>query len=395
MVSTYSVADLKSEVSSIGHGTNSNEIINFNGTIYRAARKLLTDIDPVETTRIVQIVQPIASQVYDYPLPADVKGDRILDIRPQIQRTALDATYNTYNKSFDVAKSLDTVSQKFTVQWSNGNKTIRINQPSLTAPIQLDPADGSTTWTAVSGVTNIVTDSQDYVYNSGSLRVTASTTTPSLSTTLTSVSLSSVVNNSTFHIYIQGAVSQITILVGTNASNCYSMTATTTQQNTTFQSGVWNLAAFPWQNATVIGSPNPAAITFIQVTPTLTAAGTFKINNVTNNSGVMQEIVYYSKYLFRNATTGAFQETITSLNDTEQINLDTDSYNLLVYLVALFATQQSNDKSMKQDVDFLEGKYKDELENYKRRYPSQSETPRQPYYRVNRSSMTKWFGYRN
>ena len=63
-----------------------------------------------------------------------------------------------------------------------------------------------------------------------------------------------------------------------------------------------------------------------------------RINLVECILGTILEYEYYSKYLFRDAVTGAFQETVT--DDSNLINLDTESYNLLFNLTTFLAVQQ-------------------------------------------------------
>jgi hypothetical protein len=66
------------------HGTTLSQVENISGVFNRAARQLLLDIDPQETKRIEQLASPIFYQVYDYAPPADLKGQKIIDIFPQV-----------------------------------------------------------------------------------------------------------------------------------------------------------------------------------------------------------------------------------------------------------------------------------------------------------------------
>jgi hypothetical protein len=80
---SYSVGTLLSDISGVVHGTTTNKIPNVYGVINRAARAVLLDVDPKETQRIVQLAGQLFNDVYDYPCPTDLKGDRIVDLRPQ------------------------------------------------------------------------------------------------------------------------------------------------------------------------------------------------------------------------------------------------------------------------------------------------------------------------
>jgi hypothetical protein len=95
--------------------------------------------------------------------------------------------------------------------------------------------------------------------------------------------------------------------------------------------------------------------------------------------GTILNYEYYSKYLFRNASTGTFQETV--LLDSDLINLDTESYNLLTYKVAEFAVQQQQGL----DATFFDGpyfanQYAAALIRYKAMYKSELQEPQSNYY---------------
>src|ERR1051326_2639403 len=101
---SYSVLDLKNDLSGVLHGTTNSQIQNLDGVINRAARQLLLDLDPQETKRTVEFVNPIFNTVFDYPIAADVKGNKLIDIFPQVQRIPQDIWTQAYNQAFDVAK---------------------------------------------------------------------------------------------------------------------------------------------------------------------------------------------------------------------------------------------------------------------------------------------------
>ena len=101
---SYSVQQLKVDLEGVLHGTTTNEITNINGLINRAARQLLLDLDAQETKRTVEFTTPIFNTVTDYAIPADVKGNKLIDIRPQVKRIPRDIWTQAYNQAFDIAK---------------------------------------------------------------------------------------------------------------------------------------------------------------------------------------------------------------------------------------------------------------------------------------------------
>jgi len=394
---SYTITNIKSELSGVLHGTTTNQITGLDNLIYRAARDVLLDVDPNETIRIVPITNSVFNSIYDYSAPDDLKGNGVIDIRPQVNRQGTDIWTQAYNQAFDVNK-LTSYSDNFTINWDSSVKTIRINAPSLTSPIQINTCDSLTnngTWAVTSNATDLVADSVNYVSSSGSLQFDLTADTPVLpattvtgyieNSTMTSVDLSDWLNQGTIFLYTflpTGSVfSNVNLRWGSSATNYYSVDATTTQAGTTFQNG-WNLLQFNWSGATVTGSPDSSAINYIRVTWTYdgTAQTAVRLDQITAALGTILEIEYYSKFLFRTSA-GTWQETVT--DDTNIINLDTESYNLLVYKVAQLAVQQQQGiDAAGYDGKFFKEEYDSRLERYYYLYKSQKQKPSGYYYKV-------------
>jgi len=73
-------------------------------------------------------------------------------------------------------------------------------------------------------------------------------------------------------------------------------------------------------------------------------------------------------------------ETVTA--DTNTINLDTESYNLLVNQCGILMAQQNQGSDATFDVNFFRQAYLDGVRMYKSRYKSEILPPQQSYYRV-------------
>src|ERR1019366_5113464 len=98
----------------------------------RAARTVLLDVDPKETQRIVALPQ-VFNNVFDYPIPVDVKGDGMINLRPQSGRSPRDIFIQGYSQNFDAFKGVS-LANKIITQWNTGVKTLRIEAPTLTTP---------------------------------------------------------------------------------------------------------------------------------------------------------------------------------------------------------------------------------------------------------------------
>ncbi len=385
---SYSVLDLKNDTVGEMHGTTSNQVQNFDGVINRAARQLLLDVDPQETKRTVEFVAPIFNSVYDYPIASDVKGNKVIDIFPQVQRLPLDIWGQQYQQAFDVAKqNIYSAANMFTINFNTSLKTMRINAPYLNTPTiisQIDNITDNGTWSLVVGnSSNLTVNNTNFVQGSGSLQFDTTTGFNGIQNdTLTPVDLSAVVNQSSFFVWVYvptgSALSSVDIQVGSSNNDFYYLTVTQNQQGVAFVNG-WNLCQFDWANAPFVGTPDPSSIIHAVVTFTTTANMVgCKVNGFNSILGTILNYSYYSKFLFRNASTGAYQETV--LDDSDLINLDTESYNLLTYQVLYLVAQQQQGQDAPSDGGFAKQAYDAGLIRYKSMYKSELQKPQSVYY---------------
>jgi hypothetical protein len=130
---------------------------------------------------------------------------------------------------------------------------------------------------------------------------------------------------------------------------------------------------------TKVGSPVVSNITYVQLgfTATNDIYGS-NFAQVWSKLGFVFNIEYYSKYLF-STSLGVWQETTT--DDSDIINLDTDSYNLLLNLTGLYATQQALGQDAGYDTNFFSDAYKLGLMRYKSMYKSEISKPQMSYYK--------------
>ena len=394
----YSIATLKDDITGVQHGTTLNQITGINNIINRAARKLIADFDPFETIRIQQLATPIFDKVYDYPCPADLKDDRIVDIRPQIKRSVADRFSQFYNMEFDMNKS-DTQSNLnnlMTIQYNNSLKTLRLAK-NLIPAILLNGVDSITdngTWSTGGNASNLAVDTLNFIYGAGSLRFDAAVGGSSASienSTMTPIDLTRDLDEGAEFVYvyfpIASAITNVILRWGTDSSNYWTNAVTSTQSNTAFQIG-WNLLKFDWLTATKVGSPDVTLTKYSKVTITYdgTALPNLRVNNISSQLGAIYEIQYYSKYLFRDVSTGVFQETVTA--DTNIINLDTSSYEVFFDLVCLFCAQQVQATDGSFDVKFFQDKYTEDSTRYKSKLKTQIIKPQNTYYKMPRKKVT-------
>ena len=390
----YSINTLLTDLAGVTHGTTVNKIPNVYGHINRAARQVLQDVDPKETTKIVSLPQ-VFNSIFDYAIPSDIKGDRITDIRPQANRNPSDIFVQDYATTFDSQKLLG-LSNSIYTQWNTGIKTLRIEAPTLKSPIVLCDTSTTTGWSATVGAQNISLDTVNSVAGGGAIQfnLAAGSAAGAVQvSTLTPIDVTNNVNIDTlfFWVYLPtaSAITSLTLRWGSDiTANYYSSTVTTNQQGTAFVNG-WNLIAVPWSSSTLTGSPSVTAYDSVQliVNYNSTLQTGLKFCNLTSNTGYIFEIQYYSKYLFRDPSTNTFQETVTdSLDNTKLINLDTDSYNLLFNKLAFFVAQALQGSDAAYDATFWDSEYKNAINKYKAQNPSEAMKKGETYYSLPKKS---------
>ena len=125
----YTITKAKDDLDGILKGTTTNKVTNIFSVFRRAAFKVLEDVDPQETKRTAPIASAIFDQVYDYTAPSDLKGDRVIDIRPQIGRTPADNFSKSFSAQFDLNKMRE--DNLINVAYNSGTKFLRIQKTSV------------------------------------------------------------------------------------------------------------------------------------------------------------------------------------------------------------------------------------------------------------------------
>lgn len=395
---SYSITTANADLAAVLHGTTLNKVQSLNGLHNRTARQLLLDIDPQETIRKTLTATPLFNEIWDYACPTDLKSNRIIDISPQYIRTPAQIISQTYNQPFDIDKNRAVPPSEFTIQFNNAVKTIRINDTTLPQGVVLDPCEDDSVWTANSTASNLTVDNINFAAGSGSLSFDVTTGTGSISAALTSqLDLSNQINQASLFYYLylpQGsALTSTAIRWGSSAGNYYTRTLTTTNEGNAFATG-WNLIRADWLGATVVGSPDDTAIDYLDILVTVTSNQTgIKVDNIVSVMGLYRTIEYYSKFLFRDSSTGAFQETVT--DNSNLINLDTESYNLYFNLLAFLATQQIQGLSaMFFDDNFFGQEYQKGRIRYTSLIKSQVQKPREAYYTAQKGGYGRYLSRR-
>ena len=403
--SQYNVLQAKADLAGVLHGTTINQIAGINNIFNRTARQFILDCDPQETIRIAQ-TPTLFEAVYDYPISnlPDLKGNKVIDIRPQVNRGLQDVFGQTYAQQFDVTKAYTTAPQ-FTVDFNTGEKSLRISAPDLVNGITLNNADGvstSGTWVAGSNASNLATNNVNYVSVPASLQFNLSAGAPGINgnvynSTMTPTDLTAHQNQSTIFWYVYlptgSQINSVSLSWGSSSSNYWTVTATQNWQGSSFVNG-WNLIGVPWLGAVKTGTPVVSSISYLNASFNYNGSlqTAVLLNQIVSNLGQIFQILYYSKFLFRDAVTGVFQETVT--DDSNLINLDTDTFQPFFNLLAYYTVQQASGGDVAQDMQFFMAEYQKGLARYQALYKSQLQKPQLNYYTPQNPSNQKYFGQR-
>ena len=384
MAFTYTIGNLKTDLTGIIHGANLDKIQGILPLINRSASEVLLEVDPQETKRYAQIENAIYDQVFDYSVPTDLKGNKIIDIRPQINRDPSDNFTQTYSEQFDIYKE----NNSFQIKFDTGVKTVRISKDLRTGIVlnTMDSITNNGTWAVGNDAENLTVDTLNFIAGSASLKFDLDGLTTDgfiQNSTMTAQDLSTHEDESSLFLFLflpdASAFTSVDLRWGSDTTNFWNRTVTV-PQNGTFLNG-WNLVRFDWNGATETGAPNAAAIDTLRVTVNYdgVADTDYRVDSIMSKLGSIFTMVYYSKFIFQNSS-GTFIENAAS--DSDIINLDTEARDLLLYKVAENTAQQLQGEDSGFDSQFFARKYNTLLTRYKSIYKSEVEKPRQPYYRM-------------
>jgi hypothetical protein len=384
----YSISELKNDIEGNLHGTTLNKLPgDFNDLAWEAARMLLSKLDPKETQRRAPITNAIFNDVYAYPLPLDIKGDKFVSILPQTGVSMRNNISQVYGEHFELFK--DQIGGIAHVDYANASKVLKLSVTGGKAGKTIHTVDGISdngTWSVSNGATNLEEDTLNKYSGRASLRFNLAdgqTQGNLTNSTLTAIDCSDEENIGSIFmaVYFSSAtpITSVQLKWGSDSANHWKRTVTGTSEGLAFQDG-WNLLKFDWQGATQTLSPDASAIDYLDVKIDYdgTAVPNCRIDNIVLRLGEIYNIKYYSKFLFRNSS-GIWINKPTA--DTDVVNLDEDSYNILVFILSYLASQKLQGEDGVFDRNFFEVELEKAIKDYRRNYRSEAIKPQSNYYR--------------
>jgi len=314
----YTVNQIFSTALRAFSGTSRNSFADPNGIVADATRTVATTVDLTESKRVVPLEPALYTGDNLYFCPSD--ANTIVDIEPGSGRSSTESAQFNRAAPIEISRDFNHENVNFATEWRNGVKLLRIQPGAINdTPIMIHGCNSTSdngTVTVSGDASNLDVNSVFYINGTSSLdfNLGGATTTASLIFSgITSVDISSTTRDGaiTMGIFVPealvGKISQLTIHLGTDASNHYEMTATQTAYGADFIHG-FNIVRFERRGALEAGSPDEADITYARLTITLseaTAVTGVKIDAIYAHKGIGYNLHYYSDAHFMSSE-GAF-----------------------------------------------------------------------------------------
>ena len=363
-----------------------------------AAKFVMSDIDLRSMMRKSALSPNLFDEMYQYTLPSDIKGDKIIDIQPQINRGKFDDWVLTSQEQFDRLKSrtkLDVAGDPIKLaadeDWMGENyvaiaRDDLVNKLLISRPISdtetlissLDSLSaGGGTWTEYGDGDNATVDADNYVKGSASINwdinADGGTTAGVYNDDLDDFDVSDYKSNGS--VFVWAYISSTTNLtnfilrIGSSSSAYYSITITTNNEGASFYAG-WNLLRFDFTNKSTTGTPDDDACDYVALYMTKDAAKVsetdYRFDNLTMKLGEHYNVVYYTRYPWQSSA-GTFLEDATTTTDL--LNCETDEYPLFVLKTAEYMEEFLKHERL---ADRLEVKYERAKAKYVLENPSQA-----------------------
>lgn len=339
-MATYQYSDLNTAVNSRLHN-KIGVVSSVRDSINTAVRNVWADVDIRSAKRKSALSPRLFEDVYTYTCPSDLKGFRIIDIRPQSQDTAKPEWILTTGDEFEREKGVhdDIIAiddyddiRKLKVSIDTGETALVISTlDTLTS--------GGGTWTLFGDGTNLTADTDNYIYGNGSINwdiSAAGGTTAGIQNTGLNIFNTTdylTVGSAFTEAYLSSAddVTNYKLQIGSGTGNYYLITATTSNEGASFVAG-WQLIRFDFNGKTTpAGAVDDDACNYAAMYMTKDAAKVsetdYRFDHLVLRKGEIWNVHYYSKYPWQTAAASYIENSTV---DTDYLNVSADEYNLVL-----------------------------------------------------------------
>ena len=385
MVGNYTYLEVLAQVVDLKRRVNIDNVMTVRNFINRAARMVLNDVDLRSSKRNTVLGTDLFDDIYSYPAPSDLKGNGVIDLDPQVNRSRTFRLELVSEQEFEQKKTVNTnIIALATDELVHRLLFSGDVDDTVLVGATLDSLTSEGTWSAYNDATNVVTDADNFVKGSGSIKfdLTGSGTTAGIeNTTITDLDISDFTNNG--HIFVWAYINSTTdltnfiIRIGNDlTANYYSQTITTNNEGVSFYNG-WNLLRFDFASTTETGTVDDTAVDSIRIYMTKTSGKSddgYRFDSIELHTGEIHDIIYYSRFAWQSSA-GTFLEDSTA--DTDLINAETDEVDGFVWRSKMELYRELRRKDIVEDARV---EYELWKRNYQRQNPSERVQRNKQYY---------------
>ena len=378
---TYSQADLQALVNGKVHQKFA-QCASPQVTMNSAVRTVLSECDLRSTKRSAQLSPNMYADVYEYAAPTDLKGEKVIDLRKQVNRSSMERWLLVDDDDFDRTKGIS--SHRIALRDENFSKLLRIDGIEGSDNLVLHTCESITTngtWAATADASNLTLDNDNYITGGGALNfdMAAGAATGYIeNSTMTALDLTDYDEKGSIFVWVfipdysdaeADTVTNFILRWGNSSSAYWSRTVTTNNEGATFYDG-WNLLRFDWNGATETGTVDPATIDYLRLTVTkstsLAADTDWRVDNFIVRLGEIYNTVYYSRYGWMTSALAYLEESTAT---TDLVVADTDEIEGIAFKAAEYASQELKEY---EDMKMFRSEYEEWKKKYQSNSPSES-----------------------
>lgn len=392
----YTVGQIIKDVDRKLHTGGTSQTQDFYGALDEGRRNMVKEIKPFELQRTAIIEQAVYDQVDKYATPSDLSYNNVIEIKAISSRRNVDTLDHplemVYQRRFDQKRHHS--KNIFSIFYENGVKYMKIYNPRGLRNCQhlsvnkINSLTENGTWNTGGNLVNLREDKLNYIADRGSLSFDFND-----SGTIGWIENFSMESVDIHEYFETGALFywfnisnflnliSATIRVGSSIDDYYEFSVNQPYDNNQFVNS-WNLLRAPLKDMTMVGTPNPKAITMVKITFTTNGVQTSNcnINSMNVSKGAVYATTYNSPFCFIDASTLAWKQFATA--NTDLIPLEEDGYQILMLETAKVIQQEAygnNDRGM-NDISKIEDELKFAYKEYKRNHKSENIEPYQSTY---------------
>lgn len=379
----FSITEIKSHLTGMGHGGTLNKVRNINQLFERVGATLVLKLHILELLCDVELSSTIHDKVYNYTLPYNFGN--LIDLIPDYNRQSWDLAFRNQAGQFDRQKAYR--NRTISVEANGGIKYMRINWKGNTPTVlnSMDSLTANGTWITVGTASNLLLDTINRKYGLGALSFNLNASGDGIqNSSMTQVDLTAqnLIGDNFLDIFLgpdyQNLTSFTPVFGNDLTAKFYTGQPITTQQDgTPFRFG-WNQIRNPWATAVLTGSVDPSQIDSYKLTAQITAPMVgVHVDNIVFSVGKNFEMKFYSKYIFQSAESGLWISI--PANDNDIVMVDNDALPIFLHECLKAMAQQMEGTDGAFDIGFAEKELAVLFPAYQGLFPSMIKKSTQSY----------------